>query len=66
MFFDYRGYVAEATGANIFFVKDGEVHTPLPDAILNGLTRQTVIVMLRDRQIKVHERHILPSELDSF
>ncbi len=66
MFFDYRGYVAEATGANIFFVKDGEVHTPLPDAILNGLTRQTVIQMLRDRQIKVHERHILPSELDSF
>jgi branched-chain amino acid aminotransferase len=66
MFFDYRGYVAEATGANIFFVKDGEVHTPLPDAILNGLTRQTVIGMLRDRQIKVHERHILPSELDSF
>jgi len=42
------------------------VHTPLPDAILNGLTRQTVIQMLRDRQIKVHERHILPSELDSF
>ena len=66
MFFDYRGYVAEATGANIFFVKDGEVHTPLPDAILNGLTRQTVIQMLRDRQIKVHERHILPSELASF
>jgi branched-chain amino acid aminotransferase len=66
MFFDYRGYVAEATGANIFFVKDGEVHTPLPDAILNGLTRQTVIQMLRDRQIKVHERHILPAELDSF
>ncbi len=66
MFFDYRGYGAEATGANIFFVKDGEVHTPLPDAILNGLTRQTVIQMLRDRQIKVHERHILPSELDSF
>ena len=66
MFFDYRGYVAEATGANIFFVKDGEVHTPLPDAILNGLTRQTVIQMLRDRQVKVHERHILPSELDSF
>ena len=66
IFFDYRGYVAEATGANIFFVKDGEVHTPLPDAILNGLTRQTVIQMLRDRQIKVHERHILPAELDSF
>lgn len=66
MFMDYRGYVAEATGANIFFVKDGEVHTPLPDAILNGLTRQTVIGMLRERGVSVHERHILPSELDGF
>ncbi|MEL6206022.1 MAG: branched-chain amino acid aminotransferase [Pseudomonadota bacterium] len=66
MMFDYRGYVAEATGANIFFVKDGEVHTPDPDAFLNGITRQTVIGMLKDRQVKVHERHILPSELEDF
>ncbi|MEM6588481.1 MAG: branched-chain amino acid aminotransferase [Pseudomonadota bacterium] len=66
MMFDYRGYVAEATGANIFFVQDGEVHTPKPDCFLNGLTRQTVIDMLQERQIKVHERHIEPSELEGF
>ncbi len=66
MFLDYRGYVAEATGANIFFVKDGEVHTPLADSILNGLTRQTIIGVLKDRQIKVHERHIMPEELEGF
>ncbi len=66
MMFDYRGYVAEATGANIFFVKDGEVHTPKADAFLNGLTRQTVIGMLQDKQIKVHERHIMPEELEGF
>lgn len=66
MMFDYRGYVAEATGANIFFVKDGEVHTPMPDCFLNGLTRQTVIGMLKDRQVKVHERHIMPEELEGF
>ena len=66
MMFDYRGYVAEATGANIFFVKDGEVHTPLPDCFLNGLTRQTVVGMLKERQINVHERHIMPDELEGF
>ncbi|MGJ8582953.1 MAG: branched-chain amino acid aminotransferase [Marinosulfonomonas sp.] len=66
MMFDYRGYVAEATGANIFFVKGGEVHTPTPDCFLNGLTRQTVIEMLKERNITVHERHIMPEELESF
>jgi len=66
LFFDYRGYVAEATGANVFFIKDGEVHTPIPDAILNGITRQTVISMLKDMGVTVHERHILPEELPGF
>ena len=66
LFYDYRGYVAEATGANVFFVRDGEVHTPLPDAILNGITRQTVVAMLRDMGINVHERHIMPEELANF
>ena len=66
MMMDYRGYVAEATGANIFFVKEGEVHTPKPDAFLNGLTRQTVIEMLKTMGVQVHERHILPNELEDF
>jgi len=66
LFYDYRGYVAEATGANVFFVRDGEVHTPIPDAILNGITRQAVIGMLRNMGVTVHERHILPEELDGF
>lgn len=66
MMFDYRGYVAEATGANIFFVKDGEVHTPIPDAILNGITRQTVIGMLKGMGVNVIERRIEAAELEGF
>ena len=66
MMYDHRGYVAEATGANIFFVKDNEVHTPLADTFLNGITRQTVIDLLTARGIIVHERHILPNELNGF
>ena len=63
---DYRGYVAEATGANIFFVKDGEVHTPTPDCFLDGITRQTVMGMLRERGVTIHERHIDPGEMEGF
>jgi branched-chain amino acid aminotransferase len=63
---DYRGYVAEATGANVFFVKDGEVHTPLADCFLNGITRQTVIGMLKEKGVTVHERRINPMELAGF
>lgn len=66
LFMDWEGYVAEATGANIFFVRDGEVHTPLADRFLNGITRQTIIQMLRDAGTVVHERRIRPEELEDF
>jgi branched-chain amino acid aminotransferase len=66
LMFDWRGQVAEATGANVFFVKDGELHTPTPDCFLNGITRQTVIELADRRQIKVHERAIMPDEMADF
>jgi branched-chain amino acid aminotransferase len=66
MMLDYRGYVAEATGANIFFVKDGSVHTPIADCFLNGITRQSVIAIAKAHQIPVIERHIKPDELSQF
>ena len=50
---DYRGYVAEATSSNIFFIKDKEIHTPIPDCFLNGITRQTVIEMVKDQGFKL-------------
>lgn len=66
MMMDYRGRVAEATSANIFFVKGGEIHTPEPDCFLNGLTRQTVIELARKAEIPVHVRPIWPEELSEF
>ncbi|MGX1747574.1 branched-chain amino acid aminotransferase [Brevundimonas olei] len=63
---DWRGYVAEATGANVFFVKDGALHTPRVDHILDGITRQTVIEMAQARGTEVVVRDILPEELAGF
>ena len=66
LMFDYRGQVAEATGANAFFVRDGVLHTPTPDCFLDGLTRQTVISLAEQRGNEVQTRAIWPEELESF
>jgi len=66
LMYDYRGYVAEATGANIFFVRDGELITPHPEGFLDGITRRTVMALARHRQIKVTERVVMPDELPRF
>ena len=61
-----EGYVAESTGANLFAVKNGQIHTPIADRFLNGITRQTVMSLARERNISVEERRIKPEELESF
>ncbi len=66
MMLDWRGHVAEATGANIFFVKDGVIHTPTPDCFLDGITRRTVIELAKRRGYEVIERPIMPEELEGF
>ena len=63
---DYRGYVAEGTGANIFFIKDKSIHTPIPDCFLNGITRQTVIEMVEEQGYNVLEKHIKPEEISNY
>jgi len=66
MMLDWQGRVAECTGANIFFVKDGKIHTPIADCFLDGITRQTVIALAKKRGMEVVERRIMPEELSSF
>lgn len=63
---DYRGYVAEATSSNIFLINENEIHTPKPDCFLNGITRQTVIEMVKEQGFKLIERYIKPDELVNF
>lgn len=63
---DWQERVAECTGANVFFIKDGKIHTPIADCFLDGITRRSAIALAKKRGIEVIERRILPSELDQF
>jgi branched-chain amino acid aminotransferase len=66
MMLDWQGRVAECTGANIFFIKDGKIHTPIADCFLAGITRATAMTLARRHNIEVIERRIMPEELASF
>jgi branched-chain amino acid aminotransferase len=66
MMLDWEGRVAECTGANIFFIKDGKIHTPIADCFLAGITRATAITLAKKRGIEVIERRIMPDELSNF
>ena len=66
LMYDYRGQVAEATGANIFFIQDGKIHTPIADCFLDGITRRTVIDLAKEKGVEVIERVIMPDELYGF
>ncbi len=66
MMLDWQGRVAECTGANIFFTRDGAIHTPIADCFLNGITRQTVIALAAEQGLEVIERRIMPEELTTF
>ena len=66
MMLDWQGRVAECTGANIFFTRDGALHTPIADCFLNGLTRQTTIALAKEQGMEVIERRIMPEELSTF
>ena len=66
LMYDWQGRVAECTGANVFFIKDGALHTPIADCFLDGLTRQTVIAIARQQGMTVVERRIMPDELPGF
>ena len=63
---DWQGRVAECTGANVFFIRDGVIHTPIADCFLDGITRRTVIDLAKRRGFEVEERRIMPAELESF
>ena len=66
MMLDWQGRVAECTGANIFFIRDGKIHTPIADCFLDGITRRTVMELANKRGVEVIERRIMPGELTQF